>query len=204
MMRPLLVPALLSMVALLSACQTPPQGTHSGRLSSTTTTPGEANSRNITSTSLVEASDKISQALAADIQRISSEVGGQFRVTVVFGDLDNKTQGVTNTADFEFLRDRIKSKLAQSGMFRENVAFVLNRAKLADLNRREMGAAAPELTPAGQTATSQLNPNYTLYLNGYMYGVFREGTNLYYLKFELDRASNGETVFSNDYEVKRG
>ncbi|MGQ0628616.1 MAG: hypothetical protein ACT4PL_11015 [Phycisphaerales bacterium] len=207
LIRPVLtLGASAALCALFAGCATPPQGNPSNRLSTSTTTAGEARSAAIPTTALIEASDKVSQNLAADIQRIANEIGGQYRVTVVFGSLENKTQGYVNTGDFELLRDRIKSKLNQSGLFRENIKFVLNRAKLDELNRREAPGSAPDLLQEGTAASSgpAFNPAYTLYLNGIMYGSFREGTNLYYLKFEMIRASDGDTVFTSDYEIKRG
>jgi hypothetical protein len=199
--RTTLLASLLSApVLMLLGCATPPQGDASGRYSVNTTTNAEARSVQILPTSLIEASDKVAQELAADVQRIADETGKGFRVTIIFGNIENKTQGTVSTYEFEMVRDRIKTRLNQSKMFRENVRFLSQRAKVEDVNRREL----PGVGDQPPAVMSQANPQYTLQLNGSMYGIYRGSTNLYYLKFELDRASDGETVFSSDYEVKRG
>lgn len=205
---------LVAGVAALAAgagCQGPPQGEPWGRYSSTTTTPAEASSEKILPASLIEASDTVTQALIADVQRVSDEVGAGKRVTVVFGNIVNKTQGAVATQEFELVRDRIKTRLVQSRLFRDNVRFVASRAAIEELNRRELGGGSGDLLQergggagGASGATEALAGEYTLYLNGTMYAIFRGSTNFYYLKFELDRASTRETVFAQDYEVKRG
>lgn len=201
--RSLVSLGLLGAIAFSSACS-PPQGRDGGRLTPTTTTYAEEKSAALPITSIVEASSKISEDVARDIVRVSGEVGKGFRVVVVFGDLENKTQGGVNTTDFELMRERLKSRLVQSSLFRDNVKFVANRAALASLNAREIGQAKDPLQEGGAAQTPALNPQYTLYLNGSMYGSFRGGTNYYYITFKLIRASDGEEVFNADYEIKRG
>jgi hypothetical protein len=180
-------------IVLAAGCH-PPPGHDSGRLGASSTTVAERQSEQIPLTSIVEASDKVSQDLARDVARIAGEVGKGYRVTVVFGDLENKTQGVVNTTDFETTRERIKSRLVQSGFFRDNVRFVANRAALESLNNREIAGTQP----------APLNPEYTLYLSGFLSGSFRGTSNYYYMNFKLIRASDGEEIFNNDYEIKRG
>jgi hypothetical protein len=196
----LTLPLLALLAAMLPACDSPPRGESSGRVGLNTTTRAETSSTAILPTSLVEASDKITQALAADIARIAEEEGKGYRVTIIVGNIENKTQGQVATQDFEFVRDRIRSNLLSSKMVRDNVAFRAERAGVEEVNRRELGPAAA----ANNGAIDAPNVQYTLQLSGTMYGILRGSTNQYYIEFKLIRASDGLIVFSNNYEVKRG
>ncbi len=203
-MRGLMLALAASIALSAGACNSPPSGDSSGRVSPGTTTAAESRSRAIPPASLIEASDKVAQELARDIKRVAEEVGGGYRITIVFGHIENKTQGEVGTQEFEMVRDRIQSRLNQSELFRDNVRFVETRASIEELRQRERGTPRDLLQEGRATGVSQAPPEYMLFLNGSMYGIFRGSTNLYYLKFELTRESDGEKVFSSDYEVKRG
>lgn len=198
-----LTAALMSSFTLV-ACQEPPRGDDGGRVSVGSTTPGEAGSGLMRTSDLVTASDDVALALAQDVdQMVTQDFSGQ-RVTVVFGDLMNKTSRMSTT-DFEFVRDRIKSKLMDSRLVRDNARFVENRSRRESLRQRELGQTSDQ--KVGHTSDlpqPAVNEDYFLFLNGNMYSVDRPDTRLYYMKFELMRSSTGETVFSKDYEVKYG
>lgn len=194
--------ALLTSAALLGACESAPTGDSGGRVSVGSTTRGEASSGLVRTSDLVAASDEVALALAQDIDQISNSDFAGTRLTVVFGDISNKTSKMPTT-DFEFLRDRVKSKLMSSTVVRNNVKFVENRARRESLRQRELGQTGD--TRIGHTSDlpqPAVNEDYFTFLNGNMYSVDRPGTRLYYMKFELMRSSDGETVFSKDYEVK--
>ncbi len=193
---------LLITLLILPACQEPPRGDSGGRVSVGSTTPGEASSGLMRTSDLVEASDDVALALAQDVDHmVDQDFAGQ-RVTVVLGDIANKTSKMSTT-DFEFVRDRVKSKLMDSRVVRDNARFVENRARRESLRQRELGQTGDQ--KVGHTSDlpqPAVNEDYFLFLNGNMYSVDRPDTRLYYLKFELMRSSTGETVFSKDYEVK--
>jgi hypothetical protein len=107
------------------------------------------------------------------------------------------------TTDFEFLRDRIKSRLMDSRLVRNNAKFVENRSRRESLRQRELGQTGDQ--KVGHTSDlpqPSVNEDFFVFLNGNMYSVDRPGTRLYYMKFELMKSADGETVFSKDYEVK--
>ena len=202
---PILAAALFAftLIALLAGCQTPPpRGDTGGRVPVGATTPGEASSGLVRSSDLISASDQVAQALAMDVDRITRQDFGDVRMTVTFGDIVNKTSKMPTT-DFEFLRDRIKSRLMDSTLVRDNVKFVENRARRESLRQRELGTTGDQkIGHTSDLPQPQVNEEYFVFLNGNMYSIDRPGTRLYYMKFELMRSTDGETVFSKDYEVK--
>jgi len=177
----------------------PPAGTSAGRVPIGTSTPGEASSGLMRSDDLIEASEQVATALSEDVSEMALRDFGGKLITVTFGDLVNKTSRMPTT-DFEFLRDRIKSRLMDSRFVRANIRFVENRARREALRNRELGQYAGRAAGAGAGSTPDIET--FAFLNGNMYSVDRPGTRLYYLKFELMRADDGQTVFSKDYEVK--
>lgn len=184
----------------------PPQGASGGRVETTDTTRAERYSTQVLPASLVEFSDQVAQQLAADLSE-QPELNRDFRVSVVFGDIVNKT-GIVPTSDFEAFRTRVRQKLMQSPQFRDKVRFIESRARWSSVVNRELGGSGNEdlLQEGSRTGNSRgLNPEYTYFLNGEMYRVERGGrTNLYLMSFNLMKASDSELVWeSSPYEVKQ-
>jgi hypothetical protein len=159
------------------------------------TTPAERNSRQILPTALAENSDQVAQQLAGDLAMVPELSQGD-RATVVFGDLLNKT-GIVPTSDFEAFQRRTRQKLMQSSFVRTRINFIENRARLENLQDRELIG----------TGRKPMDPERTFFLNGAMYRVTRgsaEQLNLYELSWELTRASDGSIVWSSaPYEIKQ-
>ena len=202
MNRALIVSGFVALGALgwtMAGCQGPPKGQTGGRVPVGTTTQGEAGSGLMRTDDLIEASDSISRALVADIGRVTQRDFAGQRVTVTFGDIANKTSKMSTT-DFEFLRDRIKTRVLGSDLAREDLRFVESRARREQLREREQTSGG--YMNGGPRTQPSIDEGTFVFLNGDMYSVDRPGTRLYYLKFELMRASDGQTVFSRDYEVK--
>jgi hypothetical protein len=193
--RALVGGATLLSAALLSGCAQPPRGEPVGRADVYDTTPAERNSREILPAALAENSDQVAQHLAADMQQIP-ELNGADRATVVFGDIVNKT-GIVPTTDFEAFRTRTRQKLMQSSYIRSRINFVENRARLENLQDRELVGSGRK----------PLDADRTFFLNGAMYRITRgnsESVNLYELSWELTRASDGSIVWSSaPYEIKQ-
>jgi len=144
-----------------------------------------------------EFSDQVAQQLAEDLAQVP-ELNRGGRVTVVFGDIVNRTQ-VVPTSEFEGFRTRIRSKLMQSNHILKNVRFVENRARLESLRSRELGGDGKGA--AGLDAAS------TFFLNGEMYrgtrGAYEE-VNEYLMSYNLMSADTGEIVWhSRQYAVKQ-
>jgi len=186
---------LMSMV--LVGCM-PPKGEGNGRVESTDTTPAERGDAQVQLTAQHEFSDKVVQQLAADMSQIP-DLNGQYRATVVFGDIVNKT-GIVPTSDFEAFRTRVRQKLMQSQAVLKNIRFVENKARVNDLVKREGEGDTP-----GRAA---LNPKFTYFLNGEMYRSNRVGgrqeVNEYLMSYNLTNMETGEIVWTNaPYEVKQ-
>jgi PBP1b-binding outer membrane lipoprotein LpoB len=209
--RPLAVGLFAGLAAslFLAACSSPPQGYRSGRIPVEDSTEAETNDRAVQPSDLASSSDVVAQSLAADIDRLVDQDFGGYRISLKFGDIENKTRHVATT-DFEYVRDRIRSKLMSSRVIRDNVKFLEGRQRVEDLNARENGGGGDILNEGSGSgnAPAATNPQYTFYLNGNMYEVSRgsgqSATDLYYMKYQLTRASDGEIVFEKDYEVKYG
>ena len=142
---------------------------------------------------LIEARDPQTLADVAESPHLHS---GADRATVVFGDIVNKT-GIVPTSDFEAFRTRTRQKLMQSSYIRSRINFVENRARLENLQDRELVGSGRK----------PLDADRTFFLNGAMYRITRgnsESVNLYELSWELTRASDGSIVWSSaPYEIKQ-
>lgn len=196
--------ALASTIALLAGCQ-PPPGDTGGRVDVTRTTPAERRDARVNTASLFEFSDQVAQQLSADLSQVP-ELNDQYRATIVFGDIVNKTT-IVSTNDFEAFRTRIRSKLMQSrGHVLKNVQFVENKARADDLIRRETGSSGDLLQEGTRQERAPLNAEYTYFLNGNMYRVERGGNtvNTYLMNFELTNMKSGAIIWTNEpYEVKQ-
>jgi PBP1b-binding outer membrane lipoprotein LpoB len=182
-------------LANLVGCQ-PPPGKNNGRVEVTNTTPAERNADQVQLTAQHEFSDQVAQQLAADLGHVPA-LNGEYRSTVVFGDIVNKT-GVVPTSDFEAFRTRIRQKLMQSSMVLKNIRFVENKARVDELSHREGGVDGRE----------SLNPQYTFFLNGEMYRSARteqgRDVNEYNMSYNLTNMASGEIIWTNNpYEVKQ-
>lgn len=190
-------------LATLAGCQ-PPPGDTGGRVDVTRTTPAERNDARVNTASLFEFSDQVAQQLAADLSSVP-ELNDQYRATIVFGDIVNKT-GIVSTNDFEAFRTRIRGKLMQSRNILKNVQFVENKARADDLIRRETGSSGDLLQEGTRQERAPLNADYTYFLNGNMYRVERGGSavNTYLMNFELTNMKSGAIIWTNEpYEVKQ-
>ncbi len=191
----------LAVPSFFAGCSAPPRGEPTGRADVYDTTPAEKYDRQILPSALAENSDQVAEQLAADLSGLPELQ--QFRVTVVFGDLANKT-GIVPTSDFEAFRQRTRQKLMQSPMVNNNIRFIENRARFESLQSKEnIGTGGTD----SDLAKAVRNPEHTYFLNGSMYRVSRganESVNLYELAWELMRASDGSLVWSSaPYEVKQ-
>jgi hypothetical protein len=154
--------------------------------------------------SLFEFSDKVAQQLAADMKTVPA-LNTEFRQTVVFGNLVNKT-GVVPTSDFEAFRTRIRGSLMQSQNVLKNVRFVENKAGVDANIRRETGRSTDLLGEGRRTERAELDPANTYFLDGEMYRVDRgqSSVNLYMLSYTLTNMATGEIIWQNaPYEVKQ-
>lgn len=184
------------LTVVLAGCQPPPQGKNPGRVEVTNTTPADRADPQVQLTAQHEFSDKVAQQLVSDLQQVP-QLNGQYRATVVFGDIVNKTT-IVPTSDFEAFRTRIRAKLMQSQYVLKNIRFVENKARVDDLIHKE----------GGEGARAGLNPQYTFFLNGEMYRAerneFNQQINEYLMTYNLTSMDTGEIIWSSQpYEVKQ-
>lgn len=193
-----------ALLILTAAGCSGPKGDPGGRVEVHETTEAERESGQMAGGDLASASDRVAQEFAADINRLAEEDWGNYRVTLILGDIKNKSGGMP-TSDFEYVQTRVKNRLMKSRLFRDNVKVVERRKRMESLNKEELGGDGDLLQEGDDpAAVSARNPEHTYYLLGDAYGIHRGSTHLYYLTFKLNRAKDGEEVFSQDYEVKYG
>lgn len=151
---------------------------------------------------LRQACDEVAQRLAADINGIVEREFRGYRVSLLLGDLENRT-GDVPTQDFAYMQHRIKNQLMQSKLFRDSVRVFENRDKWERTRNKEFGDREdPDILQTGTDQTAQrVNEEYALFLSGEAYAVHRSQSHLYYVAFKLVRASSGEEVFVHDYEL---
>jgi hypothetical protein len=194
--------SLVGLVAL-TGCQ-PPRGDGGGRADPAGTTRAERFDARVTPASLFEHSDAVAQQLADDLKNVPA-LNGDYRATIVFGDIKNNT-GIVSTTDFEAFRTRIRQRLMQSQNVLRNVRFVEMKQRIDPLIQRETSKNSDLLQEGNRPERKDLNPAYTYFLNGEMYRVERGGgaTNLYMMGYNLVSMETGELVWENTpYEVKQ-
>lgn len=182
-----------SMLAACASTPPPPRGSSSGRIPVEASTPAEVNDERILPADYMAFADEASQGLIVDLPEVPQFHETTSRVTIIFGDIKNETRNISST-EFEMVREKIKNNLMRSTTFRENFRFVVGRAQLEELRRREVN------TP---TDPNRIDPQHTYTLNGTMYRVNRGNVNLYLVTFELMNLETGEIVWLRDYESKQ-
>ncbi len=173
-----------------SAPQPPPSNAYGPRLDPATTTRGEAGQREILPEGWLEFADSASQQLVGDLSKLE-EFNGPYRVTIIFGDIINKTR-VLSTAEFEQFRTNFRGALVNSKTFSDKAVFRTERARMESIRQRELpqgGSSSPGLKP--------LNEDYTYILQGEMYATLRSDSALYSLTLQLVNFSSGEGIWQN-------
>ncbi len=187
---------LILALPLLGCVQAPP-GEDDGRLSVSETTRHETGDPRILPVALVEFSDIASEELVQDLASMREVASAPGRVTVIVGDINNKTQ-VVSSDEFEMMRSRMRNNLLNSRYATDRLSFVENRARMNQLRQREM-----VLPTEGPVEPAPYDPNATFALNGDFYRVSRGRVNQYYMEFQLVSFASNEIVFSKRYDLKQ-
>ncbi len=191
-----LIPAVgLVAVTVMMGCQSH-RGSSGGRLDVTQTTEAEWDSAKVLPVSLVEFSDQAAQALVRDLMNLPEVRDQAGRVTVILGDIRNKT-GIVSSNEFEVVTARLRNKLINSDLARGTLRFVERRARMQDLAARE-GVAADRVL----ADPPDYDPQTTYALNGDFYRISRGETHQYYMEVQLVHFGSNEIVFSNRYDSK--
>ncbi len=187
--------AVLGGITLIAVgCKSDPTGR---RIEVTETTTAELTSTKVLPVTLVEFSDQASRRIVEDLMvlpRIRDDAG---RVTVILGDINNKT-GIVSTNEFEVVTARLRNNLINSDIARGTLRFVEMRARMQDLAARE-GVASGQIL----ADPPDYDPQTTYALNGDFYRIGRGETNQYYMEVQLVHFATNEIVFSDRYDAKQ-
>lgn len=182
---------------LVVGCDTPPRGSSGSRRDPYRTTAAERHDPRPLPAALTEYSDQVAESVARDLARISQDQQTPGRITVILGDIINKT-GNVRSDEFELVRSRIRNLLLQSDYVRDQVKFVENRARMSRLAERERVASEGFFADP-----DDYDPKATYVLNGEMYRIHRGEINQYYFEFQLSHFASNEIVFSDRYDLKQ-
>ncbi len=186
----------LSGILLAGAGCVNDRGNSGGRIDINATTEAELDSAKVLPASLMEFSDQASRRIVQDLielPRIRDDAG---RVTVILGDINNKT-GIVSSTEFEVVTARLRNNLINSGTAKGTLRFVERRARMIDLAARE-GVASDQVL----ADPPDYNPNTTYALNGDFFRIGRGETNQYYMEVQLVHFASNEIVFSDRYDAK--
>ncbi len=192
--------SLLLSVTLAGCQSTPPKnkGTSGGRMETTTDASSEANSRDLRSADLVNATDR----MAADIASRLDINNRQSPPRIVVGKIENKTSAPQQ--NYQVFLQRLRAQLNASGA-RSGLQFIRERQFVEDTRNEEYGNSDPNAT--AQAYASKADYVLTCEIHDLPSG----DTNYYLLDYQLvqlrDAASGpdvgaGAIVWENSYEVK--
>ncbi len=190
-----LLAGVMGFAGALGGCVTD-RGNSGGRVDISATTEAELDSAKVLPASLIEFSDQASRRIVQDLvilPRIRDDAG---RVTVILGDINNKT-GIVSSAEFELVTARLRNNLINSGMARGTLRFVERRARMQDLAARE-GVASDQVL----ADPPDYDPATTYAMNGDFYRISRGETHQYYMEVQLVHFASNEIVFSDRYDDK--
>jgi PBP1b-binding outer membrane lipoprotein LpoB len=191
----LLLAVLLSVPIWGGGCTRRPEGIK-GRVDPRQTTRAEMRSNQVLPAALLEFADQMPQTLAQRIATAPQVRDTPGLITIVMGDIANKTD-IVSTSEFELMVERMRSNLLASATLRERLRFVESRARLEALARRELGVTPAELPkPVYDPATS-----YAMVADVFRIG--RGDTNLYAMHVQLTSFATGAIVFDDRFEVKQ-
>lgn len=185
---------LLLAITTLAACESPaPRGSSSGRVPPGWSTPAEAGDARPLPDDYMAFADTWARQLIQDMPHVPALIDLPYRATILFGDIVNKTD-IISSVEFEMIREKIKNNLMRSRDFNDNFRFLISRAQLDELRRREVNK------PVDQ---QRFDEQHTYLLNGTMFRVSRGDTHTYLITFQLVNFASGEIIWVQDYEGKR-
>jgi hypothetical protein len=186
---------MLTGLLFVTGCVTD-RGNSGGRIDASATTEAELDSAKVLPVSLVEFSDQASRRIVQDLVQLPGIRDNAGRVTVILGDINNKT-GIVSSTEFEVVTARLRNNLINSDYARGTLRFVERRARMQDLAARE-GVASGQIL----ADPPDYDPETTYALNGDFYRIGRGETNQYYMEVQLVHFASNEIVFSDRYDAK--
>lgn len=153
----------------------------------------ETRSPQILPTTFEEFAEQLAQDFAQDLTQIKSEQGIEQRVTIAFGDIQNRT-GIVSSSEFEIIRNSMRARLIQSPFIRREARFVESRARMNALIRTETGQM-------DEVDRIELANSWVLNMDVLRAG--RDRMNLYAVYARLVDFRTGEIVFEREYQSKQ-
>jgi len=155
---------------------------------------GELDERDkgLQSKDVVQASDQMAQDLLAD--RGLNEAHNQWLMVV--DHVENRT--IDRGFDMDIFLERLRVNLARYG--RGRVQLVENKAKLRDLQARELDSERDDGQGAPPAPRKRVQPDYGLYAK--IMELPNRGTSYYLARFTVTDMRTGLEVWNNQYEVK--
>lgn len=194
-MKHLYLAGVLGSAVVLGGCVSD-RGNSGGRIDISATTEAELDSPKVLPVSLIEFSDQASRRIVRDLVNLPRIRDNAGRVTVILGDINNKT-GIVSSTEFELVTARLRNNLINSRTARGTLRFVERRARMQDLAAREGVASGQVLADP-----PDYDPATTYALNGDFYRIGRGETNQYYMEVQLVHFASNEIVFSDRYDAK--
>jgi hypothetical protein len=156
-------------------------------------TPGDSG---LQSKDVVEATDKLANALVTAPALNASRT----QWTLVVTGVDNQTRD--HTLDADIFTERLRVNLSKYGHGRINL--IENRAKLQDLQSKELDPVAPPDNygqgPGAQRGPNGVQPDYALYAK--FMEMPNRSTSYYFCEFTVTNLHTREQVWTDAYEVK--
>lgn len=190
-----LLTGVMGCAGVLTGCVSD-RGNSGGRIDISATTEAELDSPKVLPVSLIEFSDQASRRIVRDLVNLPRIRDNAGRVTVILGDINNKT-GIVSSTEFELVTARLRNNLINSDTARGTLRFVERRARMQDLAARE-GVASDQVL----ADPPDYDPATTYALNGDFYRIGRGETNQYYMEVQLVHFASNEIVFSDRYDAK--
>jgi PBP1b-binding outer membrane lipoprotein LpoB len=194
-MKHLYLAGVLGSAVVLGGCVSD-RGNSGGRIDVSATTEAELDSAKVLPASLIEFSDQASRRIVQDLVKLPRIRDNAGRVTVILGDINNRT-GIVSSTEFEVLTARLRNNLINSETARGTLRFVERRARMQDLAARE-GVASDQVL----ADPPDYDPATTYALNADVYRISRGETHQYYMEVQLVHFASNEIVFSDRYDDK--
>ena len=183
---------------LLAGCATsgPPRGNTGGSADPYRSTPADAYDSRVSSVTLLEFSDQVSDALAMRVGRVEAITEHPEKVVIYTGNIENRT--ATPSKDFEIARRRVFAGLVNSDAVSSHADIIEAPEGMDEQFRR--------LAPDGfGDRTGGYNPESIYVLQGY-FGEIERGNgaqSTYYLEMTLTHLASSRIVFVEQFDQKQ-
>ncbi len=187
-------------------CTSAPRGDTGGRFNPYESTSSDRTAKDqVSMQALLEFSDETAQKLVYELSAIPEIRDAPTQVVLELGDIQNKTRN-TSTIDFELVQRRLRSKIQNSSLARENFLIVESAHRMDREKNRVTGPGVEDLLQegAGSTATARYSPDITYVLQGDFLQSYRAGASRYYFELKLTNIGSRQIVFSNSYVLGQG